>query len=112
MAKIPCPPGYRLIKWLGDPPILKKDGFSVANWKYENRRVIRVPGQSARIINKRDDPRLTRSYCWEADNFSGIIPVEAGDAQVILERQPHEFRDVTDEENPYTVEHSPIIIPY
>jgi hypothetical protein len=100
----------RLIKWLGDPPVLRKNGWSVANWRYENRRVIALPGFVERVIDKSLDPRLTRSYHWDKDLPNYVLPMELGDARVLLERCPHEFRDVTEVLDPSTVQHTPVIL--
>ena len=100
----------RLIKWVGDPPVLRKDGWRVANWHYENRRVIALHGHAERFFEKSIDPRLSRSYHWDKDLPDYILPVEMGDARVILELCPHEFKDVTDHPNPSTVHNTPIIL--
>lgn len=84
----------------------------MANWKYENKRTIAIWGKTERIINKSDDPRLTRSYKWDAHLLNFVLNVEIGDARVILERCPHEFKDVTDVADHSTVTNDPIILPH
>jgi hypothetical protein len=96
----------RLIKWIGDPPVLKADG-SVYNWRYENARMIPIAGKSWRVIATFDRVRLpngqfkdipnglSRAYEWDQSNLSMTIEVEAEDWEIIHKRQPHEFRDVT-----------------
>jgi len=95
---------------VGDPPVLRKDGWTVANWKYENKRFIALHGYATRQIDKSCDHRLTRSYEWDKDLPDYILPVEFGDAQVIMEICPHEFKDVTDHPNPASVTNTPIIL--
>lgn len=112
----------RLIKWVGDPPVLKADGWSVANWRYENARTIAVPGKAERIITpydvlKTSDGReihkpngLSREYYWHRNTPNFVLEVDEADARIILSRQPHEFRDVTDVADPSTVTNTPIIL--
>ena len=114
----------RLLKWVGDPPVLRKDGWRVANWKYENRRVIPVPGHSRRILEPFDvigkdqygrpvhKPNgLSRRYVWEPNCPNYTIPVLATDAAIILKIAGSEFLDVTDEPDPGKVYKRPIILP-
>lgn len=101
---------YRRLKWVGDPPVLRKDGWSVANWAYERKRTIALAGFAERIINQSDIPGLSRSYKWDKDLPGYVLDVEFGDARVILERCPHEFKDVTDVPDPSTVTNTPIIL--
>lgn len=114
----------RLLKWVGDPPVLKADGWTVANWRYENARTIAVPGKTERIITKFDEVRdesglghakrvpngLTRDYYWHRNLPDFVLEVEEADARIILARQPHEFRDVTDVVDPSKVRNTPIIL--
>jgi hypothetical protein len=115
---------YRLLKWVGDPVVLRKDGFRVANWKYENKRVIPVPGKSRRVITPYDvigkdqygrpvtKPNgLSQEYVWHKNTPNYVIPVKTQDAMIILERCGKEFIDVTDERDPAKVHKTPIIMP-
>jgi hypothetical protein len=84
------------IKWVGEPPILLADGFTVGNWKHENTRTVAVPGTTWRKINHKNFPKLSRSYVWGLDtngllDKSGktlIQPVEERDWALIHEDQP------------------------
>lgn len=123
--------GWRILKWVGDPPALREDGITVANWKWENGRSYPVltapPGQVIRFLPK-SYKGLTKDYCWGTHagsreylevveryvtvdpacvNF--CIPVLERDAIIILTNAPHEFRDVTDVANPDLVRSTPII---
>lgn len=112
----------RLIKWVGDPPVLKADGWSVANWRYENARTIAVPGRTERILTPYDEIRdefghvkfvpngLSREYHWHTTLPEFVLEVSEADARIILARQPHEFRDVTDVADPSKVRNTPIIL--
>lgn len=116
--------GYRLLKWLGDPPRLREDGFTVANWRYENHRVIAIQGLTSRLIEPFDvigrdqygrpvkKPNgLKRRYEWHKHLPNFVLEVDEDDARIILMRQPYEFRDVTDIVDPSKVRHDPIIVP-
>lgn len=100
----------RLLKWVGDPPVYRADGWTVANWQYERKRTIALAGFAERIINKSDDPRLSRSYHWQKNLPNFVLDVDENDARVILELCPHEFRDVTDVPDPATVTNTPVIL--
>lgn len=113
---------YRLLKWVGDPQRLKADGFSVANWKYEQHRAIALPGLSARMIKPYDvlgkdhfgrevrrPNGLKREYYWSKNLPGFVLEVDAADAEIILKRAPHEFVDVTGIDDP-TYIHSDLII--
>lgn len=102
--------GTRLIKWLGDPPVVGEDGWSVPNWRYENLHVIAQPGHASRGISKADLPGLSKSYWWDKKLPHYLLEVEANDAQLILTACPNEFRDVTDNPFPEHVRHTPIIM--
>lgn len=113
----------RLLKWVGDPPVLKADGWSVANWKYENARTISMPFLTERIITKHDvigrdtfgrevhkANGLSRDYHWHSRLPNFVLEVDEDDARIILTRQPHEFRDVTNVADPSQVRNDPIIL--
>jgi hypothetical protein len=114
--------GTRLLKWVGAPPVLKSDGWSVANWRYENHRPIAVPGKTERIIEPVDrfrDERgrhvvvpngLKRTYHWHRHLPNFVLEVDEDDARIILTREPHEFRDVTDVADPSKVTNTPRIL--
>lgn len=119
-----APDLYRLLKWVGDPIVLRKDGFRVANWKYENKRIIPVRGKSTRVIEPFDvigkdqygqkitKPNgLSQEYVWYKNTPHFVIPVKTQDAMIILARCGKEFIDVTDVRDPATVHKSPIIMP-
>jgi hypothetical protein len=113
----------RMIKWVGDPPILKPNGWTPSNWRYENSRTIAVPRYTSRIITPDDvmtlpDGRrvkkpngLTREYVWHKNLPNFVLEVLDADARIILARQPFEFKDVTDmPENLWpTITNDPII---
>lgn len=99
----------RKIKWIGDPPVLRKDGWSVGNWRYENKRLIAMKGTS-RTISPKDVPGLSKTYKWEASDLSKIVEMPFGDARLLLATGSHEFVDVTDAINPSSVKHKPIIL--
>lgn len=100
--------GQRLIKWVGDPPVLEMNGWTPYNWRYENARSIAVHNYTSRTIEPYDIVRLpngarvqkpnglSQRYEWPAAHPTFVIPVKAEDAAIILGRQPHEFVDVTD----------------
>jgi hypothetical protein len=122
---------YRLLKWVGDPVLVKEDGFGVPNWKYENNRVM-AGFRSRRILRKGDGGDLTpiewdengnvtkykrdvstgisRDYVWEKENKSRIVEVSFRDAQIILRVQGNEFKDVTDEARPEKVRNDVIVV--
>ena len=100
----------RLIKWLGDPPMVGKDGWSVPNWRYENRRVIALPWIAWRRIDQSDLPGLSRSYQWDKRLPDYLLEVDEADALLILAACPNEFRDVTHEAYPEFVKHEPIVM--
>lgn len=112
----------RLLKWVGDPVLVKEDGFGVPNWKYENNRLIVVPGRHNRILRKGDgaelDPNgkpiagtgLSREYVWHKSNMSRILEVPFRDAQIILRSCGEEFKDVTDEVHPEKVTNTRIVV--
>lgn len=114
----------RLLKWVGDPPVLKADGFSVGNWRYENARAIALHGKTSRIITPYDvlgkdqygkeirrPNGISKEYVWHKNNKTGyVLAVEDDDARVILGRCPHEFRDVTNVADPSKVRNEPIIL--
>ena len=112
----------RLLKWVGDPVLVKEDGFGVPNWRYENNRLIVVPGRHTRILKKGDGAELDASgkpiagtglsqeYVWEKTNKSRIIEVPFRDAQIILRTSGEEFKDVTDEVNPESVRNTRIVV--
>jgi hypothetical protein len=119
-----CPTGYRLIKWLGDPPALREDGWRVANWRYENRRLIAMPKLTRRYLHAasctRDPtanppvipiPGLSQTYAFDAKQFPNfIVPVKEADAKIIL-AMGQEFVDVTGMPNPENVRNAPVIVP-
>jgi hypothetical protein len=122
----------RLIKLVGDPRLVREDGFSVPNWKYENNRLIALKGHTTRILRKGDGavldpiafdamgnptkwrPRegtgLSREYVWEKSNMSQIIEVPYHDAAIILARCGSEFKDVTDTPHPEAVLNDVIVV--
>ena len=106
----------RLIKWVGDTKLVKQDGYSTPNWRYENNRVTAVPRFSNRVLRKGDGADLdankqpipgtglSKDYVWEKRNLGYVIEVEFRDAMIILRNdQMHEFKDVTDVAHPETV---------
>lgn len=113
----------RLLKWVGQAPMLRKDRWSVANWKYENRRRI----ASARhtliitpydIVGKDDDGNpitkpngISQEYVWDWRNKSRILLVKGEDAEIILRRYGNEFVDVSNIAEPEKVHNKPIILP-
>lgn len=100
--------GYRLIKWVGDPPALKPNGWTPANWRYENARTIALRRFSSRLITPYDLVTLpdgskakkangiSREYFWPKDHPTFVIEMLEADARILLARQPNEFKDVTD----------------
>jgi hypothetical protein len=106
--------GVRLIKWIGDPPIVGEDGWRIPNWRYENRRVIALQGYTSRIIEKSDIPGLSRTYRWDKHLTDFILEMPKADADILLRAQEtwelKEFVDVTDHPSPETVQHTPIIM--
>jgi hypothetical protein len=105
----------RKIKWIGDPPAVKGDGWRVHDWTYENSRVIALHGFAERIVEQGslalDGRRLSRTYVWGRDNTTGIIDVDPADAEILLANSPTmEWVDVTDEPRPDLVCHKPIVV--
>lgn len=100
----------RLVKWLGMPPVVAEDGWSVPDWKYENRRFMPVPGFTQRIVNQSDIPGLSRSYFWEKDLPYFLLEVLEPDALLICSQFPNEFRDVTGNPFPEHVQHHPYVL--
>lgn len=106
-------PGMRMIKWVGDPPMLLEDHWRVANWDYENRRVIPVPGKSIRRLRPKDIPGLSREHVWgkvggtDQDLIQAVDPI---DAALILADNHREFKDVTGHPDPSSVRQDPVII--
>lgn len=115
--------GYRLLKWIGDPPVVKADGWSVANWRHENARPIAMPRLARREITPYDEFKtrdgrkvfkpngLSREYVWDVNLVNFVLEVDEADARIIMMRQPYEFADVTNVADPSTVHHSPIVLP-
>lgn len=111
----------RQIKFVGDPVLVKEDGFGVPNWRYENNRLIDTP-RLTRILHKGDgaeigvDGRpvagtgLSRDYIWEKSNRTRVIPVHIRDAAIILRNSGNEFKDVTDEAHPESVRNDRIVV--
>jgi hypothetical protein len=106
----------RMLKWVGDPPVWKADGWRVANWRYENRRAFPVefppghPGDTQRALGVADG--LSRNYMWcNANRY--VVEVTDRDAEIIMKACPHEFKDVTGipEEEWRNVHNDPIILP-
>lgn len=101
---------YRLIKWVGEPVVLKSDGFGVASWKYENHREIAMhmpPGASGRTDRvleagtyktpTGDVLVLRKTYRWTQDCATPFVTeVQIDDAMAIMVLQPYAFKDVTD----------------
>lgn len=121
-------PDYRMLKWVGQPPVLQSDGFRVYNWKYENTRILALEmpighkGRARREIPKGnhvcDDTGETipvsQTYTWDQDKHKHfVVPVTAKDARAILALCPYEFKDVTglDEREWAAVRNDPIIMP-
>lgn len=105
----------RKIKWIGDPPVVKSDGWRIHDWTYENNRVIAHHGYHLRVLEKgtpaADGRRISRTYVWGYDNLSGIIDVDPEDASIMLANSPTmEWVDVTDEPHPERVCHKPIVV--
>jgi hypothetical protein len=97
-------PKTRKIKWVGDPAILKSDGWSVYNWDYENKRVIAVVGHTQRAVSRKDLPGLSKDYHWGGPSPSHyVVDADDIDAHLILSSGPQEFKDVTDHPNPDSV---------
>jgi hypothetical protein len=109
--------GYRYIKWVGERAVLKSDGFSVANWKHENRRRYPIPfppgspGNISRVVQTRELGGITRDYVWDRNSPDWTIPIQDRDAQLILQHYGHEFRDVTDVKDWASVQNHPLILP-
>jgi hypothetical protein len=106
-------PGMRLIKWVGDAPMLREDGWRVANWAYETRRVIPVPGKSTRRIRPKDIPGLSREYVWGrvgGNDWDLIQAIDPIDADLIMAENAREFKDVTGHPDPLSVRQDPVII--
>lgn len=114
---------YRLIKWVGDPAVLKSDGFGVANWKHENSRAypldmpMNVSADTERVLEQ-GTGGLSRTYAWTKRTTVGsnghatwVLPVDERDAAIILRIAPTEFRDVTNVSDPSKVRSQPIILP-
>lgn len=114
----------RLIKWMGDPPALIAGTHPVprvANWHYENRRSIALPGFAERIVlpyaTVRDEigqatkvPNgLSRAYHWERTNRHRVIEMDADDWAILHAQYPYEFLDVTDVPDPDAIENKPLI---
>lgn len=87
-----------LIKWVGDPVLVAPDGFSVPDWEYETRRVQVVPSVNGRSgtyrrLGRKDG--LSRTYEWAIDTPDMTIRMYVEDWQILHEKHPHEFKDVT-----------------
>lgn len=117
---------FRYIKWVGDPAMLKSDGFSVHNWRYQNKRSypMTMPsthtGRVRRVIEpgtytSRDGTMtctIKHTYVWDQDNCQDwTIPVELSDAMAILAFYPYAFKDVTGVKEWGEVRNAPIIVP-
>lgn len=108
--------GYRMIKWVGDRAVLKSDGFSVANWKHENRRAYPIPfppgshGNIIKIVEKGWEG-VSRDYSWDRYSQDWTIPVQTEDAVIIMRLLSHEFRDVTGVADTTKVRNAPLILP-
>jgi len=101
----------RKVKWLGDPPaVYEHDWWSIPDWKYENKRVIAMPGRSDILVNQSAIPGLSRSYKWERDLPHFILEMDAADALLLCAAMPKQFRDVTDNPYPEHVQHRPIVV--
>jgi len=115
----------RLIKFVGDPVLVKEDGFGVPNWTYENNRVIaegrnRIlrPGDAAEwVYDENGIPvrpipgtGIDHEYIWDKRNLSRVIEVSFSDAQKILARAGDEFKDVTDISDPEPVRNDVIVV--
>lgn len=106
----------RRIKWVGEPAMLLEDGWRVANWKHENRRTVAAPGVAMRRMSKAKFPGLSRDYVWGegrdglADATKLIIDVDDTDWELIHDKFPLEFKDVTDHPDPESVGNDPIIV--
>jgi hypothetical protein len=107
----------RWVKWVGEPSILFADGFRVANWKHENRRIVAALDNATRTLNHKKWPGLSRTYRWGGDPSKRratmddmIQPVIESDWELIKQVYPYEFVDVTDHPHPELVENEPIIV--
>lgn len=101
----------RKIKWVGDPAILLDDSYTVADWDWENNRVVAVVKYARRVCDPDAFVGLSRSYTFggpEAKDF--VIEMDEIDADIILRGSVWEFVDVTDEEDPDLVVNEPIIV--
>lgn len=103
----------RKIKWVGDPVLVKSDGFGVPDHAYENARSIVLPGLhgkggTERILTKRDG--FSRMYVWEKDNPTMTILMTPEDWALLHYREPDEFKDVTNEPEPELVRNDVIVI--
>lgn len=100
--------GTRLIKWIGLPPVLRRDGFGVYNWQYENRRhfPVKLPkggGRTNRVLEagpyrlkNGETVRLSQTYKWTQDaEYPFVVAVAKADADAIMAIAPTEFLDVT-----------------
>lgn len=121
--------GSRFLKWVGMPPVLKSDGWSVHNWKYENSRplaLVMPPGRggSSRVIEQgahfgEDGTRVTvsKEYVFtqrvREPGMIHICEVSFLDAVAIMTVAPWEFVDVTDMDRAEwpKVRNKPIIMP-
>jgi hypothetical protein len=118
----------RLIKWVGDPRLLKEDGWRVANWSYEKGRVINMgdkrckrhlrPGDGCdyeldpdgtpiRPLRPIKGTGIKGEYHF--DGIRSIVEVPFEDARIILAKGGDEFKDVTNEAHPELVESTVII---
>lgn len=115
----------RLIKFVGDPMLVKEDGWGVPNWTYENNRVIafnrhRVlrPGDCADwVYDENGKPvkpipgtGIKNEYIWERRETTKILAVADEDAFWIIKNAGDEFKDVTDVPNPELVTNDKIVV--
>lgn len=102
--------GTRLIKWLGDAPMVGEDLWRVPNWRYENRRIIALPHYASFVVHKEHIPGLSKSYEWDRRLPYYLLEVEANDAELILAAYPEMFRDVTSTSDPEMEHHEEIVM--
>jgi hypothetical protein len=119
----------RLIKWVGDPRLVKEDGWGVPNWRYENNRIITMGDKRCKRVLQKDDgcdyalnpdgtPNLSRPIRgtgikgeYHFDGQNSILEVPFGDARIILAKAGNEFKDVTDSAHPEEVVNDVIVVP-
>jgi len=56
--------GRLLIKWVGEPDYVCEDGFTVYDWKHENKRTVALVGFAYLSCPAKNFPGLSQDYMW------------------------------------------------